>query len=254
VTTPLVIQHQQKARLLDELIVLRQQGPELDRVRAELQKLAANAQAEAEARQREQAELIRLRGELTNLRARAAEAAGTKNVATRRSGPSQSDPAEAPLLRVENWANIGFATPSAAFPTMRRAKANRETNVLANSLAWLDDGSKARIDSIFAASPEAVRSQYGSADACLISFFYGPPSDNTAKVESYRIGSEHITGDEAILECEFLFTNGSTKTEPRLFVRIGQEWREGLDLADRAIDRLNASLGVALPPTTSPQP
>src|SRR5437867_5976151 len=43
------------------------------------------------------------------------------------------------------------ATPSATFQTLTWAKANRETNGIANALAWADEHSRSRIEAVFAA-------------------------------------------------------------------------------------------------------
>jgi len=54
------------------------------------------------------------------------------------------------------------------------AKANRETGTLVNALAWVDEQTRASIEGLFAAAPEAVRAQYGSAGGFILSVVAEP--------------------------------------------------------------------------------
>jgi len=78
-TTALIIEHQSKNRLAEELTELRRPSAELETLRAEnerLKKLEADSEELARLR-KDQLELLRLRGETTTLRRRLAEAANS---------------------------------------------------------------------------------------------------------------------------------------------------------------------------------
>lgn len=253
ISTPLVIQHQTNGRLLGEIAALRQQSAELERLREENQRLAAlNVDAgEAERRRQEHAELMRLRGEVASLRARPSKLGGARAESAKPKSP-KPNASEAPLVPAENWANVGFATPSSTFQTLTWAKANRDTNVIANSLAWSDEHSRSSIEAIFASAPESVRSKYGSADAFILSLFDYPTPDDSRRAVSFRILNENIAGDEATVLFEEQFADGHTITGPHRYVRIGDQWRQALDFDEPATGKLGKVLQAQTPEPTDP--
>src|SRR5262249_48375878 len=141
------------------------------------------------------------------------------------------------------WRNIGFQVPSAAVQTLEWAKINGDTNVIANSLAWADENSRAGVAAIFAAAPESVRARYGSADQYVLGLFnHSGPTDARHTLLSYRIIEEQVTGDEAIVQLEYHYADGSTPTGPRRYVRIDNEWRLALDFDAPSRGKLSTSL------------
>jgi RNA polymerase sigma factor (sigma-70 family) len=243
--TPVVLQHQKTSRLMDELAVLQQRGPELDRLRAEVERLTTEAHAAARERDKERAELTRLGGQLTTL-----TSAGTKPVVAPKgppgAGPSKesetSKPAGERLARA-NWRNVGFEVPSLTVQTIEWAKVNGETNVIANGLAWGDEESRNQIDALFAAAPEAVKTRYGSADAYIMSLFnHSGPTDDRHTLTSFRILEEKISGDDATLTVEYNYADGNTYVSPQQYVRLDNAWRQTLDFGAPEQGKLGAAL------------
>jgi hypothetical protein len=230
---------------MDELAALQQRGPELDRLRAEVERLITEAQATARERDKERAELTRLRGQLTTL-----TAAGTKAVVASKGPPGSgaskesetSKPAEERLARAD-WRNVGFEVPSLTVQTLEWAKVNGETNVIANGLAWGDEESRNQIDALFAAAPEGVKTRYGSADAYILSLFnHSGPRDDRHTLTSFRILEENISGDDATLTIEYNYADGSSYVSPQRYVRIENAWRQTLDFEVPEQGKLGAAL------------
>src|SRR5262249_38338644 len=96
VTTPLVLQYQANSRLTNQLALLRQKGPELDRLREEVERLKAEARSSSEQRERERTELARLRGELTALKARDTKNPSSAQVAPPTKSQAQDAPKASP--------------------------------------------------------------------------------------------------------------------------------------------------------------
>jgi hypothetical protein len=127
--------------------------------------------------------------------------------------------------------------------TLEWAKINGDTNVIANGLAWADENSRAAVAAIFAAAPESIRARYGSADQYVLSLFnHAAPAGPRHTLLSYRIIEEQVTGDEAIIQLEYHYADGSTPTAPRRYVRIGNEWRLALDFDAPSRGKLSTSL------------
>jgi hypothetical protein len=148
----------------------------------------------------EHIELLRLRGKIGMLQARVSELSQTRA----RGGeamPARPDPREAPPIQPAHWANVGLGTPLASYETLSWAKANRDTNVIAN-LAWADEISRSRIEAAFASAPESVRSKYGSADAYVLSLFDHPAPDESRRVVGYRVLNENIAENDASILVE----------------------------------------------------
>ena len=174
VSAPLVIQHQTGSRLRKELAVLRQRNAELERWRLESQSGAASSLDEQAVRQRQQEreELLRLRAEVGSLRSPVSNLAGARSGTAGEKPPASGS--EEPRVPAASWANVGLATPRTALQTLSWAKANRETGTLVNALAWVDEQTRASIEGLFAAAPEAVRAQYGSAGGFILSVVAEP--------------------------------------------------------------------------------
>lgn len=243
VSTPVILQHQTTARLRREVAALRQENAELKQWRLENPSSAAEPvdPRETARLQAERAELIRLRGEVSGLRAQANDLANARVRSTKAERAMQSGP-DAPLVPAEDWANVGLGTPLAAFQTMTWAKANRETNVISQSVAWADENSRARIEAVFAAAPEPVRAKYESADAYVLSLFNHAPPDDSRRIVGFRVLSENIADDSASLLVEEQSADGRTRPVLMNYVRVGNEWRQALDFDGPSIAKLTSSL------------
>ncbi len=210
--------------------------------------------AELERRRNEHLELLRLRGEVGMLRAQAAEDAAQRAKAALESSRAGSrtsrqqdavHPDASPLVPAGDWRNIGFQAPSNTLQTLEWAKANRATNVIASALAWSDELSRGQIESIFAAAPESIRAQFGTADAYVLSLFDRPEApDDRHRVEGYRILEERTGDDETMLQIEYQYGDGSTAVAPRRYVRIDSRWLQALNFDARAQGKMAASLGL----------
>lgn len=205
VSTPLVIQHQTAAGLRRENEVLRQENAALERFREEQEQRIASATDPQEAahRRSEQAELLRLRAEVTSLRAQLpgpnkahdeAVAARAERVPGRWS--------ETPFVAATEWSNVGFGSPIEAYQTSSWAQANRNTNVIAAGLAWGDEVVRSRVEAVFNAAPELVRAHYGSLDAFILSLFNVSTPDASRQRVGHRVLNENISPDSATLMVE----------------------------------------------------
>jgi RNA polymerase sigma factor (sigma-70 family) len=244
VTAPIVLQHQQISGLAGELAALQQQGSESDQLRTEVDRLIADARLMENQRAKEQAELMRLRGELSALKARAPKTPGVAQDSASAGHPADiTKPAIGTVVRAEEWKNVGFQFPSSTVQTLEWAKVNGDTNLIFNAIAWGDEQSRAGMESIFAAAPESVRERYGSADAYVASLFnHSGPMDDRHTLTSYRILDEKIIGEEAILTLEYHYADGSTPSGPRRYVRIGDEWRQAMDFDEPSVGKIRTQL------------
>jgi RNA polymerase sigma factor (sigma-70 family) len=171
VSAPIIVQHQTNARLREQIEALRSQ---LSQTPQPQQAKVATDRAGLEQLPNNNAELLRLRGEVASLRQQVASFANNRNAteqlkALKRSGEEEEGKAllakspEILLVPANQWANVGFTTPAAAFQTLNWAVANHDTNAFAGALVW-DAQARARADALFAAAPESVRQRYGTVD------------------------------------------------------------------------------------------
>ncbi len=243
----LVLQYQTNARLRSEIEALQQQTQELNRLSEENQKLQARMvdPQELERLRQEHSELLRLRGQAAVMRAREAELAQVQ--AENRQLKSQApkgpanpgapkplapSPSDAPHLPAEAWANVGFATPAAAFQTLNWAILHRDTNALANALIWTDEPTRLKAEATFAATPEAFRARYGSLDGFMQSSFLGTPNG-----AGFRIINQVDRGDMSVLAVERDTSDGGVKTSRVQFQREGDGYRQIIapGMADKLI-------------------
>jgi hypothetical protein len=66
--------------------------------------------------------------------------------------------------------------------------------------------------------------------------------DDRHTLTSYRILEEKVVGDEAILQLEYHYADGSTPTGPMRYVRIGDAWRQALDFGEPEQGKMRTSL------------
>ena len=247
VTTPIVLQHLANQRLKEEVAVLRQQTAETEKLREDGARLRTEAQSSESQRAKEQTELARLRGELAALKARETKAeAVSKAKASTKAESKTADAAQAStgkLLLAEEMKNVGFADPAAAYQTLQWAKMKGDTNVIFNAVAWGDERSRAEVEAVFAAAPEAVRAKYGSADEFMLHFFdRSKPHEDRDVLVSSRILEENASGEETILQIEYNWADGSTTTGPMRFVQIGNDWRQALNFDPPALGKMVSGL------------
>jgi hypothetical protein len=248
VTTPIVLQHLTNQRLKEEVAVLRRQTAETEKLRADGERLKAQAQSSESQRAEQQTELARLRGEMLALKARSTKAeAASKAKAATKAEPKTAEAAPAStgkLLLAQEMRNVGFADPASAYQTLQWAKLKGDTNVIFNAVAWADERSRAEVEAVFASAPEAVRAKYGSADEFMLHLFdrSKPHEDRDILVSSRILQENDVSGDEAALQVEYNWADGSTTTGPMTFVRIGNDWRQALNFDPPALGKMSSGL------------
>ncbi len=249
VTTPIVLQHLANQRLKETVAVLRQQTVETEHLRGEGDRLRAEAQASEGQRVKEETELARLRGEVAALKAEAASRAKAPATAESKA-PGAAQASTGNLLLAGQMRNVGFADPASAYQTLQWAKMKGDTNVIFNAVAWGDERSRAAVEAIFAAAPDAVRAKYGSADEYMLSLFdHSGPQDDRHTLISSRILDQTVSGQEAVLQIEYNWADGSTSAGPLTFVQIGNDWAQALNFDRPALGKMNSGLqteGAAL--------
>ncbi len=234
VTTPLVLQHQINTRLRDEIARLRAE-PAPPPVQA-----APSDTAELERLRGEHDELLRLRGQVSQLRQQVANQpkAPTKAISDGRNkaddrGAFELENArtllakapEIPMIQRNEFRNAGYATSLASFDTMNWAAANRNTNAMFNAIG-LESKARKRADELFAQMPEPIRQKYGSVDALLVDWRM-----NLAEApEAYRVLSQREDGpDAAILTVQFQYPNSRVRENDLSFYRDQSGvWRQAM--------------------------
>jgi hypothetical protein len=217
VVTPIIIQHQTNTGLRAQIEALRSQLAATPQ--GQQTEVATTDSGDLQQRSRENAELLRLRGEVTSLRQRLASGSKNQNdvedrmKAAKLAGEQAQGDAllakspEIPLVPAHQWTNVGFTTPAAALQTLNWAIANHDTNAFSNALAW-DPQAKARADALFAAAPESVRERYGTVDGVLYDWWL----NNSTPVAAGRVLSQIAEGpNEVTLLEQHVYTDGRVR-------------------------------------------
>jgi RNA polymerase sigma factor (sigma-70 family) len=230
--TSLVLQHETNARLETQIAQLRAQLAQAPPAQPSGELIDS---AELERLRHDNADLVRLRGEVSDLRTRLAAVQNTQKEAQdrMRAGKmgNELDEAKAllakspeiPMVPAHQWSNVGFATPAAALQTLNWSIANHDTNAFSNSLMW-DPRAKARADALFAAAPDSVRQQYGSVDGFIFDWWL----NNSTPVAAARVLSQiDEGGDDAALVEQHVYTDGRVRENTVQFERDANgQWRQ----------------------------
>jgi RNA polymerase sigma factor (sigma-70 family) len=230
--TSLVLQHETNARLESQIAQLRAQlaqppppqpsGETIDS--AELERLRHN-----------NAELVRLRGEVADLKTRLA--APTNNILKEedrmRLAKLSNELEEAKVLLAKSpdirmvpahqWTNAGFASPAEALQTLNWSVAHHDTNAFSSALMW-DAQAKTRADALFAAAPESVRQRYGTVDGFIFDWFL----NNSTPIAAARVLSQIDEGaDDAALVEQHVYNDGRVRENTVQFERDANgQWRQ----------------------------
>jgi RNA polymerase sigma factor (sigma-70 family) len=230
--TPLVLQHQANARLREQIAGLRAhlaQAPPVQPSNEAIDK------TELEQLRRDNAELLRLRGEVSNLRRQVAalpkdqkeaedRIKATKMVSEQEAGKALlAKSPEIPMVPAHQWANAGFATPAAALETLNWSVAHHDTNAFSNALMW-DVQAKARAEALFAAAPESVRQRYGTVDEVIFDWWL----NNSTPIAAARVLSQIDEGaGEATLVEQHIYNDGRVRENSVQFERDNNgQWRQ----------------------------
>jgi hypothetical protein len=189
VTTPLVLQYQTNNRLRAEIARLRAEpAPQ------PVQTSPVDA-AELERLRSEHNELLRLRGQLAQLRQPVASTPTGQNEKMLALNPWKNPAVspEIPMIDSSSWTNAGLATPAAALQTVTWALATRDTNAYLGAIG-MDPKARELEEQRFSRLPEAFRAKYGSLDALLVALqFKNPPS-----ATGFRILSQTEDGPDDV--------------------------------------------------------
>lgn len=234
-----LLQYQTLSRLREETAVLRQEAAPVTGLRQENERLArANAAAEASSRN-ERNELLRLRAEVTRLRQQVNELAKAApapppTVTSVRPSPGAPGLASTPtpaapdgFLPADQWADVGLATPEAAFQTVQWAMRERNFERIQQAMLLPGDAIPAGAQPIgldmIAASPEGVGG---------IPLAAGEPSPDQAittalpELTGSRVVSrQDVSPEEVQLTIENQHADGTRLPGQMTFRRVGDEWK-----------------------------
>jgi RNA polymerase sigma factor (sigma-70 family) len=175
-----VIEHKANVQLQQEVAAMRVQTPRA-KVRQTDRPSIANS-AEIENLRAENAELKRVRDELTARATRAAQGSAREKV------PDG-------MMPVGAWKNAGTGTPDAALGTMLWAATSGDVDALASVIS-LEPAAWEKANTLFAGLPEASRAQYGSADK-LIALL---AAEATPTITAIQVTGSKKSGDDDMEE------------------------------------------------------
>jgi len=254
VAAPLLIQHQAQLKLREENQSLRRQLDQLAQLNAENQRLSnlvAQAKDSQSSTNGQFAELLRLRGQVGQLRAQLRDQGlPNKSRAPSSSGATaqNSNPA-ATYIPSETWTNAGFATPLAALETAHWAVHTGDVNKFKESILVTDDarqllnGLLARMASN--APPEALaeiqKRGWGAEEGLMFPMM---AQDQNQGYKGYRVLSQTTPApDEMTLGVELELNSGPSQTRAMRFKRFGADWKQMLDVSDLPQDVRNLAQG-----------
>jgi RNA polymerase sigma factor (sigma-70 family) len=224
---PIILQQQANARLRSQIETLQQQRAGLEQSRQEnerLTKLKTDA-SELDRLRTEHNELVRLRGQVAALRQQPSATTGS---ATKASSPKTQIAAESPtipLIPAADWNDVGTAKPNDAVQTLFWATLNKNTNAFLKTLIW-DPATKTKLESLFAAAPEAVREKFGSVDGLIWEVAMG---GHDTRMAAFGVVSVNVQGDNATLVEEHQFEDGKIRQNPITLRHQDDGWRVVLD-------------------------
>jgi len=180
------------------------------------------------ARSPDKAELVRLREEVNDLRARTAALARLSVRAAESSSPPLN------LLPSSAWKNAGRSTPSAAAETMMWATDSGNVEALASAIT-LDQAAREKAEAILARMPDSVRTTYNTPEK-LVALLLARESD----IRAMQVLGENSAGDEALVNMRLLKGDGKTKDEGMQFQRSSDGWR--MNVTGKVMDKMGKKL------------
>jgi RNA polymerase sigma factor (sigma-70 family) len=240
VATPLVWQHRQLSDLRQQNAALLERTAELDSQLA--QQVGATkrpvAVADSDQSRRQQEELLRLRGEVAQLRTQntaLAKNAGAKPAKpagrTRPATPPSSQPGYVPAAE---YAFAGYATPQAALQSYFWALENPRSGKLLETLALPESvrqmlPTNVPADIAFTGQRIAVKTDPATGELAVDSKDVHPlPEDGQTLglTAGYRTLSEaDLAPDRKQVEVEREFPDGTVRNETHTLSKVGDEWK-----------------------------
>ena len=232
VSVPLLMQRKTNARLQEEIAALRSQERQSEPARKDPQGMA-QSQVDADEWQRlrhEHSELMRLRGEVGVLRS--GNEVLKRLLAEKQppisSNASNTTPPPTPphgFVPSDSWINAGLATPNATVQTALWAAKMKNVPAYANTLAWKDNALE-KLEALFAEAPAKIKAKYASAVEWYVSESLArlpTPTGHRVAQQSRGAGWSEL---ESQVEWELRFDDGQIRTNPSLFFRDADGWRE----------------------------
>jgi RNA polymerase sigma factor (sigma-70 family) len=206
--------------------------------RADLETRIAALTAEQEGTQANRAELARLRGEVSRLRAAGSAAAKVSSEPNQAGSPGNPQVAEAELP-TSSWGDVGFSTPEAALRTRGWCVLNGNRERFRESVFITPDVRKT-LEDLFVRMAEAstdpnkeqfieqvITNKFGVEEGLLMPLM---AESRNLEVTGYRIVSQTApSNDERILTVETTWAAGPTKREHLKFRRFESDWKVVID-------------------------
>jgi hypothetical protein len=239
------------------IFVLRQRSTN-DALRAESRRLSA-LNAETEALRFERADLLRRQaspGQLAAWQESVQEAERLRSEATalrQASKPTGDTPAkvggqspEEP--KMEFWINAGRTSPLSTVRTMVWAAQRGETDLLAGSIAFDDDGRR-MIDEMFARMPEETRTRSGNAEKAFATLLAVRLPDELEFDSAEATSPASPSGAEFTQGIQLVRADGETKETKFRFTRDSAGWR--IVVPAKVVENYLATLSNRLAPRRS---
>lgn len=227
----LLWQRQATAQLRGEIALLRNEHRQLERLRAENQRLVAAQVSDTELAQlrADRAALARLGGELASVKAqtdkmtRAAEFAPETMVAA------------------GEWKNAGRVTPAAAVETLLWAASRHDVDALASMLIF-DAELRPAVDRFFADLPEALQTQHGTVERLVVARSL---TSDLPLAAMQIVAETRPNADHAELVVRLQGQDGHTKEIPLSMQRRDDGWR--LVVPPKALQKIANEIGAQMP-------
>ncbi|MDB6034401.1 MAG: hypothetical protein JWM16_4739 [Verrucomicrobiales bacterium] len=239
--TPLVIQQQASAHLRRENESLRHQLAQLSDLAAENRQPSSGIRRTNSQQlvTEQMSELLRLRGEVAQLRAQSLEAAKLRGAGSRPATTLAPQAAETSFPK-ETWVDAGFATPEAALQTRGYTVLNGNRDRFKESILITEQGKKlleGMLDQMVAAAPDPAKAReelqkiQAQGHALEDAILYPMMAQNQkGGYAGYKILSRQAPSEnETVLEVQTDMVSASPHTETLKFRRVGDAWKVVID-------------------------
>jgi RNA polymerase sigma factor (sigma-70 family) len=217
--TTLVLQHQSQSALRDENLALRQQVEQFAAIQADNARLSnqlANASQSAAFSKDQLSELMRLRGEVGQLRNQKNEidklGADNRQLRSGQNARSAAPPEEAAgqdYFPKDSWAFVGYATPESAFQSTVWALRNGDVKTILSSMT----------------PDELARSRERWADKSEAEIAANTQAE-FEKVNGFRILKKEVVSDDEVVLTLYVEGLNPNEGTPRMKLqRVGNEWK-----------------------------
>jgi len=170
----------------------------------------------------ENAELVKLREEMTALQKNTADLAKLAQLAqTVKALEKNADGVPTNLIPAGALKNSGKATPEASTQTALWAAVNGDVDALAGSLMFTASAQK-KADAWFATLPEATRQQYGSAEK-VVALMIAKDADSLTGMQV--IGQQEVGPDNVGVRVRLAGADGKTKDDTLFMHRSADGWK-----------------------------